>query len=150
MILSATGSSKAPRNQWVHEWIRCQIRELRPEYVLSGGARGWDAAVAAAAYLERVPYELCLPSKDYGTYYWKDWPEGFRRMCAAARAIEYVRPSHIGTNGRPGGANFDRNVRLAERGDVFLVYDVGSPGTRHCVREIERRGKRMIKYPVEA
>lgn len=70
-------------------------------------------------------------------------------MCKLARAIEYVQPTHYGANGKPGHANFDRNVRLAERGDVFLVYDAGSPGTRHCAREIERRGKRMVRFPVE-
>lgn len=149
MILSGTGSSKATRTGDVHLWIRNEMRARQPSLVISGGALGWDAALAYCAAVEGIPYKLVLPSKDYGAYYWKDHAGAFRRMLHFAASVEYVRPSHIGANGKPGHANFDRNARLVELADEFLVYDAGSPGTRHCVGLIRKAGKTMVGYPVE-
>ena len=153
--LSGTGSSRAPRTAAVHAWIRDIIRERLQEHgdllmVVSGGAMGWDAALAYCATMEGVPYKLVLPSKDYGSFYWKESPGSFRRMVNLAASVEYVCASHIGSNGRPGGANFDRNKAMVDMAHEFLVYDVGSPGTRHAVSLIRLAGKPMIEFPVSA
>lgn len=112
--------------------------------VASGGAEGWDHLITLAAVAEQVPYVLVLPNPSYGDYYWarhsvtgKDRSAVFANMINRAKAVEYVRPSHIGANGRAGHANFDRNDRLVALGQEYLVYDAGSPGTRDAVAKIK-------------
>lgn len=147
LIISGTGSSSYVRTSRSWEWLLRSIRGIiestkgpaRVPVILSGGAVGWDHELTLAARELKLEFALCLPSPDYAAYYWgkkANRMKEYDEMFSAACSIEYVNESFIGRNGKAGHSNFDRNDRMAEVGEHFLVYDAGSPGTRHCVDKV--------------
>lgn len=146
LIISGTGSSKYVRTVGVWDWLVREVKGViesnkdktpaRVPVILSGGAMGWDEELTLVAKFIGIEYALCLPSPDYGKYYWGKMAgrqAAFDEMHGGACSIEYVNESFVGRNGQAGHSNFDRNARMVELGEHFMVFDAGSPGTRHCV-----------------
>ena len=149
-LLAGTGSRSCPGS--IHNTLCTRLDKMlqwQPQAeVLSGGCPGFDHQLALAAYEVGAVYHLCIPNKGYAGHYWKDRWDEWQFMAENAVTIEYVMEDVYGkndiylwVNGKKTHSNFVRNTRMVERADGFLVYDAGSPGTRHCVEEIKRAGK---------
>lgn len=112
--------------------------------IMSGGATGWDHAIADMAFQLYIPYVLCIPNKGYGEYYWASDMDAWNFMCGNSAHIEYTMEDvHNSRSLYLNGvhSNFVRNTRMAELAHAFLVFDAGSRGTQHCVAEIKRLNK---------
>ena len=113
--------------------------------IMSGGAIGWDAAVARAAHDTKIPYVMCIPNKGYGDYYWgrAGKIDNFYRMLSYASFTEYTMEevhNHNGLYLDGVHSNFHRNTRMVELANGFVVYKPTSSGTRHCVNQIRKKG----------
>lgn len=128
--------------------------------VYSGGAEGWDAALAQAAWLASIPYTLYLPNKGYIDYYWgKTSVTGRDRRKAAATMLEradevvYVCASLYGDHPHKEGeklhANFVRNHFLLCDANLGVVYDAASAGTRHGVGELKQHDVPYVIWTYE-
>ncbi len=107
--------------------------------IVAGGAEGFDHCLALAAQVCEVPYDLYIPSRSYGTYYWRDHSytgrdrmHEFDEMVAGARQVLYICESHQG-----GKANFVRNQAMVNAADKMWVWKPTSRGTAHAVRLCE-------------
>ena len=150
-ILTGTGSrslqtaSNEGKNT-VLATIRSHIETLRPDFVMSGMAEGFDKALALVALQEGIPLIAAVPNTGYGRYYWSknsltgtDRLAEFDKYLAGAKEVVYV-CSSIYEHGVH--ANFHRNQymvdRTKEEGGWFLVYDPASKGTSDCLRRIKK------------
>lgn len=153
MIIAGTGSrSLALEPDDVRQRVLAEttalLAEPAPTLVLSGGAEGWDACLAAAARAAGIPYELVLPNTGYIDYYWGrksvtglDRRAAASRMLSGAATVTYVTSGLYATDahtGRQVHANFYRNCVMLSRAQLGLVYGPTSPGTKHGVAELKR------------
>jgi len=128
--------------------------------VISGAAMGFDYILMAAALELDIRCWAVIPSAEsdtevgYINFYWKDTVEVNRvnGKLDQVELIVYVNRTYIGRNGRPGGANLDRNeamVRLAAEGHgVVWVYEKRSRGTSHAYGLAKKRGVRIWEIPL--
>ena len=121
------------------------LDDERPDYVMAGGAEGFDHALALAAHRLSIPYILALPHKNYANYYWtrnsvtgRDRTAEFNTMFNNAYRVEFV-CDEVYVGGRH--SNLIRNQYLVDHADTFAVYDPTSRGTADCVRRIELADK---------
>lgn len=152
-VVAGTGASGYRPEKFTRDWLFTQMEDLAAHshlLVMSGGALGWDRAVASTAHVLGIPYVVVLPSPDYIEYYWGrvGLLDNARSMLEGACHIEYVCDSHRGFSGRAGSANFDRNAVMVGAANEFVVYDAGSPGTRHAVKLIDAAGKPKRMCPL--
>lgn len=145
--ISGTGSralALKPRDHQINIFmkLKAELHKRNPSQVISGGAEGFDSALAAAAFALGIPFTLALPSPSYGEYYWKhhsvtnkDRYDVFQRHLDRASEVVYVCDHHS-----YGKANFIRNEWMVDRADFFFVYDRTSRGTSHCVKLLEAKG----------
>lgn len=111
-----------------------------PESVISGGALGWDQALAWAAYYTKIPFTLALPFDGF----WSKWPktsqDELENLVAFADRVVYVCD--------PGYAPWkmqDRNKWMVDNCDTVLALWNGSEGgTANCIKYAERVGKPLI------
>ena len=156
MIIAGTGSRSLafPENEAIFERVvdtLCVTLEQRaPEglEIISGGAEGFDHALALAAFGANVPCHLFLPSPDYGKWYWQqhsqtgeDRYSEFEAMVKQAASVRYVCAHHHG-----GRANFIRNDAMIEAADKVWVWNPSSSGTRGAVRTAKRLGRPMFLW----
>jgi hypothetical protein len=130
----------------IGEVKRLQEREAadRSFIIMSGGAHGWDRYLIKIAAKMGLPYVLVIPSPEFPDYYWgkrgspdhKDHTKEWQDLAEKAVEVMYVNSSFIGRNGKPGGSNFDRNDAMVKVADYFLVWNVGTSGTQHCVAQL--------------
>lgn len=107
--------------------------------VISGGALGWDQALATASYHEAIPYHLYLPFPDFDS----KWPAGSRKVlewqCKKAEIVKYT--------SEPGYAPWKMQVRneaMVNASDLVLaLWDGSDGGTANCVRYAEKVGKKV-------
>lgn len=155
MILSGTGSRQlilldgASRMSLIKDMISL-ITQLNPSSIISGGAEGFDEALAHAGFYLKIPVTLAIPSPTYGTYYWRDRSvtnanryHDFNNMLAQAQEVVEVCDSHLW-----GKANIRRNEWMFDRADMVLSWapkwhangKPDSPGTRHGIDYCLRNG----------
>lgn len=56
------------------------LQQLGAEYVISGGALGWDTALARAAYSLKIPYAVYVPCYGFGSQWNEAQQSTFRNM----------------------------------------------------------------------
>ena len=124
--------------------------------VLSGASEGLDEELAYAAFQLQIPYVLAIPSPGYGDYYWRrtsqtkrDRTPEWEELLSHAQGVEHTSTDVLGlaANALYGPSlldprqqlhvNFVRNERMVLLADAFVIYDGGSPGTKH--------GRELIK-----
>lgn len=144
MILSATGHRPdrlgSYRNWPAERAIRLAADTLvamRPDYVWTGGAQGWDQAVAWACVRLSVPFGIIIPgtARPHGS----NWPS------AAQREYEQLQAHAARVEQRPFAGAYqeyrDRDEQLVERADMTLALWSGVPsGTGITVRYANERG----------
>lgn len=117
------------------EWLKTRKNVTR---IISGGALGFDQALAGAAYQLSVPFSLFLPFEGMDSR----WPEEsrakFRRMVEAADEVRVIsdRKSRNAAYLRRDEAMVD------ECTEVVAMWDGrDGGGTHHTVRYAERLGR---------
>lgn len=160
-VLAGTGSRSlrtAPREVQVDAMERCTEAVARRVLehgdrlvVMSGAAEGFDELLARVAIRLRVRLHLALPNRGYAAYYWgraslleRDRSAEFTQIARYAEQITYVMEDVHGTRElKKDGlhANFWRNLFMVQTADDFLVWNLTSKGTAHCVEAIKKAGK---------
>lgn len=122
--------------------IQDTLSQLDPVHVITGGAEGFDAALAKAAHNLSIPYTLALPTEGYLEYYWgqasqtgRNRLDAAKRMVDRANEVVIVSPTRYNKEGIH--ANFLRNLWMMERADLMIVLHSTTPGTQHAIRHIK-------------
>lgn len=152
-ILAGTGSRQLAlatisEKLRILDLVIAEIRRIKPDTIFSGGAEGFDACLAAAAFKCGVPYQLILPNRSYLDYYWTrtsvtgtDRSAQAAQMVARAGSVHYVCSGITAADphkiGKTIHANFARNCELLGSAHHALVYKPESSGTRHGVNELK-------------
>lgn len=178
MKIMGTGSRSmilAPDKLEVYKHLEDYILSLVPKdphlMLISGMAEGWDEAIAKVGMRNSIPYTVVIPTKDYGTYYWKNHSltkknriRTFEELLVMATNVIFLEdlygsPKFLNRHmtGIPGPhyhlpdgwmqANFARNLVMVEMADAALVYEPKSSGTAHCLRVLQSKGVPYRIYP---
>lgn len=109
--------------------------------VLSGGAEGWDYAVARAAQELAIPLTLIIPYKGFSERFTEIWRERYMTIVENGATVEYV------THNKHTRAFFQRNEVLVKRADLMLaLLDPSSKkgGTLHCVNSAKTHNVEVV------
>lgn len=158
-----------PNNQQVFR-VLCAFLEMMVDQLsrynivlVSGMAEGWDEAIAKAGRTLGIPYDVVIPTKDYGNYYWRrhsvmgiDRGGMYQLLVAQARNIIHLEDIYgdpVMTNRGPlyNGvhANFARNQVMVDMSQHALVYKPQSSGTRDCVGRLIAANVPYDTYPFD-
>lgn len=146
-----TGSRKMviqPDRQEIYDKLEAEIFKLREEHkdlvLVSGMAEGWDEAIALVGLRNNIPYEVHIPNKGYGDYYWsaqhsllKQNRMGRFNQLVNGAAKKIIVCNSIYVNGVH--ANFIRNQSMIDASDLALVYHApgqADGGTGDAVRRM--------------
>lgn len=149
MILSATGhrpiraglnhgvADRSKLEAFAHNMLsRLMVRGL--SQVNSGGAQGWDQAVAVAARQLAVPYTIAVPFSGQESKWPAEAQEYYRTILAGAHTVITVSP------GGYAAAKFAvRDRWLVENADVVLALCDDKPeksGTRLTMEFAQAKG----------
>ena len=109
----------------------------QPELVITGGALGWDQAVATACWLLGIPYAMYLPFENFE----RKWPQAsqdtLKYLCSKAVDVRHI--------AEPGYAPWKMQVRneaMVKDCDLVLaLWDGSRGGTGNCVAYANKVGK---------
>lgn len=114
--------------------------EERPSYVITGGALGWDQALAEAAFLEKIEFSVYIPFVEFDC----KWPEHSRNRLK--RIIHWA--DEVVVCSEPGYAAWkmqERNKRMVDESDrVFALWNGTDGGTANCVRYAEKKNTPVL------
>lgn len=149
MILAGTGH-RPPRlgldyskdsRKWLINFVLPHLKELCPAKVISGGAQGFDQALAGAAYLLDIPFIVAVPFKGQE----KKWPapaqDSYRKMCSLAEEVVVV------CEGGYANSKFiERDKWMVDHADkVVALYDgQGKSGTGATVEYAIKQEKEIF------
>ena len=112
--------------------------------VISGGALGWDQAIADAALQKSYNLHFYLPFEDFD----RKWPDESRKHLKyqMVRAEEYGGlVKYISEPGYEVWKMQRRNEAMVDAADVVLALWNGTPGgTANCIRYAEKVGKKIV------
>lgn len=144
MIICGTGhrpnklggySTDAERQLW--QFAKTQLMRLRPKLVISGGALGWDTALARAAFVLKIPYDLYVPFRGQELA----WPPASRE--SYHKMVNYANSVVICSDGGYAAWKMqERNKRMVcASTKVLALWDGSSGGTANCVAFATQIGK---------
>lgn len=150
MIYGATGhrpprlnlSYSAEDSELLETFAAKILSNLRVTHIISGGALGWDQAVATAALSMGIPYSMFLPFKNFG----KKWP------VASQLYLDYLceHAAKVLNCGEGGGdynkLYFQRDEMIVDAADLLLALFDGEcqGGTYHTVNYALKKNKNII------
>lgn len=111
-----------------------------PELVISGGALGWDQALAWAAYYTKTPFTLALPFPRFECKWPKASQDNLENLVAHAHKVKYVCEE--------GYAPWKMQVRnkwMVDNSDqVLALWNGTDGGTANCIRYARSINKPII------
>lgn len=129
------GYSKQVREGLI-ELAESQLLLIEPDIVISGGALGWDQALAEAAYVLDIPYHMYLPFEGFNYKWPKESRRVFADICHYAAYVTYV--SEPGYH--PAKLQI-RNEIMVDSADMMLaLWDGSTGGTANCIKYAEKKG----------
>jgi uncharacterized phage-like protein YoqJ len=114
--------------------------------VISGGALGWDQALAHAALEKQYTLHMYLPFKDFDS----KWPEASRKeleyLCISAKDYSWEDPvKYICEPGYAPWKMQKRNEAMVDAADVVLaMWNGSSGGTGNCIKYAKKVGKPIV------
>lgn len=134
MIIAGTGH-RPPKlggycnRKTVEEFAYLFLEVCRPKHVISGGALGWDQALAMAALDWDIPYSLYLPFLGFEEKWPSESQEYFYGILQTAYEVKYI--------SAPGYESHKmqlRNEAMVDACDALAaLWDGSAGGTRNCV-----------------
>lgn len=112
----------------------------RPEKVISGGALGWDQALATASFHHGMPYIMALPFKDFECRWPKSSQDTLHKLCDSAAEVVYVCE-----DGYAPWKMQKRNEWMVDNCDLVLaLWNGTSGGTANCLRYAGQEEKEIV------
>lgn len=107
------------------------------ERVISGGALGWDQALALAAARLKIPLTLALPFRNFDS----KWPSHSRKLLSDIIAMADT-TVYVCEDGYAPWKMQQRNKYMVDNCDLVLALWNGTKGgTANCIAYADSRGK---------
>jgi uncharacterized phage-like protein YoqJ len=146
MILAGTGHrpprlglAYTPEDQGkLRRFIEPHLKRLKPEQVISGGAQGFDQALALAAWVVGIPYVVAVPFVGQDAKWPDDSKELYRHILDHAQRVVVV------CDGDYANWKFAARDRwmVDEAEGLIALYDgSGKSGTAITVGYAQEQGK---------
>lgn len=117
------------------------LAELKADYVISGGALGWDTAIARAAFSLKIPYAVYVPCQGFGAMWDKQQQFTFDMM------LRHADKHHIVTD-KPYNASLMviRDHAMVNDATMVLALWNGQThgGTYHTVQYAKQCHKEVV------
>lgn len=105
------------------------FKGMRPDYVISGMAMGWDMAFAEAAIAARIPVVAALPFPEQAVRWPQSAIDRHNEILRRAVHVELVRPAYSPS------ALQKRNEWMVDQSDrIVALWDGSGGGTGNCIR----------------
>lgn len=116
------------------------IQGTLPSYLITGGALGWDQALAEAARREKVEYAVYVPFVEFDC----KWPQASRdRLKSLIQAADEV--VVCCDPGYAGWKMQERNKQMVNNADkVLALWNGTDGGTANCVRYANKNGTEVV------
>jgi uncharacterized phage-like protein YoqJ len=116
------------------------IIAYKPELVISGGALGWDQALAWAAHYTNTSYTMALPFKGFEC----KWPQAsMNKLHDLMRNASNV--YYVCDDGYAPWKMQERNEWMVDHAEqVLALWNGTSGGTANCIKYAEKVGKPII------
>lgn len=120
-----------------YDWLSDRVNDI--ELVISGGALGWDQALAHAALSAEIPLVMALPFKGFESKWPKSSQDFLHELMQSAK-IEYVCEE-----GYAPWKMQKRNEWMVDHADTVLaLWDGSSGGTGNCIAYANKVGKPIV------
>lgn len=107
--------------------------------IISGGALGWDQALADAALRLNLPLTLALPFEGFESKWPRESQEYLHSLMNPADVVYVCEPGYAPWKMQ------ERNMWMVDNCDTILaLWDGSDGGTANCVRYAESIGKPII------
>lgn len=117
------------------EWLKAN----QPRLVISGGALGWDQALAQAAIDLGIELTLALPFPGFEDR----WPQASKNKLYGM--MNQANVHYVCAEGYAGWKMQERNKWMVDHADVVLALWNGTPGgTSNCVKYAESKKKPIV------
>lgn len=127
------------------------LEELEPAGIVSGGAAGWDLALAHAALELDIPLLMAVPFNGQEGKWSPTWQQIYGEAIDRASVVELISDLDVKTSTKHEivKALHGRNVWMVEyikkkRGKILALWNGTPGGTAHCVRAANRAGIDII------
>lgn len=117
-----------------------KLSSIKPSLVITGGALGWDTALAQAAIALNIPLELHIPCKDYSSRWPLSSQQIYHQILSSATKVKYLSDRyHISLLHK-------RNISMVDSCNILLALYNGIPkgGTHNCVQYALSTSKEII------
>ena len=119
---------------------RSALIEYKPTLVISGGALGWDTALASAAHMEKIPFNIAVPFHGQD----KMWPPASKARYA--KMISLANEVIVVSEGDFSARKMQiRNEWMVNHCDTLLaLWDGSNGGTANCIKYAQSIGHPII------
>jgi uncharacterized phage-like protein YoqJ len=120
------------------KWLSNNIKDI--EYVIVGGALGWDTAVWDACIDCEIPVWLAKPFPGQEL----KWPEESQKFYKHLQ--KFTTKVHIISTGPYAAYKMQvRNLWMVQRADLILaMWDGSEGGTYNCIKTAEKQNKPIV------
>ena len=153
------------KNNGIYKDLEKQILSIRSSHmektggdihIITGMQRGFDEFTARIAMDHKIPYTAVVPTKTFGSHYWKGdgLQSEFKKLLGGATNVIYgedvfgaPKRSAKGPQYTIGGqdihANMARNTLMMEMADEAIAFDSDTGGTADAIKKIKAAGKKI-------
>lgn len=120
------------------DWVEAHKETIG--HIISGGALGWDQALAGVAREQEIPYTMALPFPGFEDR----WPMASKHylhgLMATADKVVYVKDAPYA-----GWKMQARNEYMVDNSDLILALWNGTEGgTANCIHYAEKKRKLIV------
>lgn len=131
------GFSMSPLRKKVRKAISEKLRELKPDYGITGMALGVDQDFAEICIQLGIPFIAAVPFSGQETAWPKESQETFHKLLKLAHHVEIVSPG-----GYAAWKMQKRNEWMCHQShEILAVWDGSDGGTANCVKFAEKLGR---------
>lgn len=126
---------------------RYELDVIKPDWVISGMAQGFDTAIARAAVDLGIPFAAAIPFEGQESRWPQKAQETYRALRAKASWEIVICPEPRGERNMFWAANrmHDRNRWMVDYStDLLALWDGTPSGTAHCVQYAQTVGRNTI------